>query len=121
MTERRSDPAGGKSRPLGFAHARQIRLRFINLRPERNFHMPVSKKRFVAAEDLYSLQQLSDARISPDGRNVIYRLQRVDRKTEKKLGNLWIVPTGNGEPRQFTYGDQSDSAPRWSQIGRAHV
>ncbi len=79
--------------------------------------MPAPKKRFVTAEDLYSLQQLSDVRISPDGGHVVYRLQRVDRKTEKKYGNLWVVPTGGGEPRQFTYGDQSDSSPRWSPDG----
>lgn len=79
--------------------------------------MPTSKKRFVTAEDLYTLQQLSDVCISPDGKQVIYRLQRVDRKTEKKFGNLWIVPTKIGEPRQFTHGDQSDSSPRWSPDG----
>ncbi|MBK6646833.1 MAG: S9 family peptidase [Anaerolineales bacterium] len=79
--------------------------------------MPAQKKRFVTAEDLYTLQQLSDVRISPDGGHVVYRLQRVDRKTEKKYSNLWVVPSGGGEPRQFTYGDQSDSSPRWSLDG----
>lgn len=79
--------------------------------------MPAPKKRYVTAEDLYVLQQLSDVRISPDGGHVMYRLQRVGRKTEKKYGNLWIVPTGGGEPRQFTHGDQSDSSPRWSPDG----
>ena len=79
--------------------------------------MPALKKRFVTAEDLYSLQQLSDVRISPDGGQVVYRVQRVDRKTEKKYGNLWIVPAAGGEPRQFTYGNQSDSSPHWSPDG----
>ena len=78
--------------------------------------MPAPKKRSITAEDLYSLQKLSDVQISPDGGHIVYRLQRVDRKTEKKYGNLWIVPSGGGEPRQFTYGDQSDSSPRWSPL-----
>ena len=77
------------------------------------------KKRPITAEDLYRLEILSDARISPDGNTVIYRLQRVDKKTEKKYGNLWVVPTGGGEPRQFTQGDQSDSSPRWSPDGKS--
>ena len=81
--------------------------------------MPAPKKRPIAAEDLYNLQALSDVRISPTGGHVVYRLQRVDKKTEKKYGNLWIVPTLGGEPHQFTYGDQSDTSPRWSPDGKS--
>jgi Tol biopolymer transport system component len=79
--------------------------------------MPAPKKRLVTAEDLYSLQQLSNVSISPDGGHVVYRIQRVDRKTEKKYGNLWVVPSGGGEPRQFTHGNQSDYSPSWSPDG----
>ena len=59
--------------------------------------MPLAKRQ-ISAEDLYRIELLSEPRISPDGRHVIYRLQRVDRKTEKKYGNLWIVPTEAGHP-----------------------
>ena len=81
------------------------------------------KKRLIAADDLYRLQNLSDVRIAPDGRHVVYRLQRVDKKTEKKYGNLFVVSTDTdsvvlNEPRQFTYGDHSDSSPRWSPDGK---
>ena len=79
--------------------------------------MPTPKKRSITAEDLYSLQLLSNISISPDGNHVIYRLQRVDKKTEKKYGNLWIAPTGDGKPRQFTRGNHSDSSPHWSPDG----
>jgi len=74
--------------------------------------------RLIAAEDLYRLQVLSDVRLSPDGKHVVYALQRVDRKTEKKVANLWIVAAdGSGAPRQFTWGDQRDRTPRWSPDG----
>jgi len=79
--------------------------------------MPASKKRLITAEDLYDLQLLSSILISPDGKHVIYCLGRVDKKTKEKFGNLWIVPTAGGESSQFTYGDQSDSSPRWSPDG----
>lgn len=79
--------------------------------------MPATKKRLIEAEDLYRFQLLSEPRLSPDGAIVVYTLQRVDRKTEKKYSNLWIVSTKGGEPRQFTYGDQSDNHPRWSPDG----
>ncbi len=82
--------------------------------------MPVETKRRIAAEDLYHFQLLSEPRLSPDGAYVVYVVQRVDAKTEKKYSNLWIAPTARGSaegPRQFTSGDQADTHPRWSPDG----
>jgi len=78
--------------------------------------MPAQKKSIVL-EDLYRMQVLSGVRISPDGGHVIYTLQRVDRKTEEKYSNLWVVPTSIDEARQFTQGDYNDVMPRWSPDG----
>ena len=75
------------------------------------------KPRPIKATDLYRFQVVSDPQISPDGQQVVYCVQRVDRKSEKKYTNLWLVPTGGGQPRQFTYGDHSDNHPRWSPDG----
>jgi len=79
--------------------------------------MSTLKKRRITAKDLYRFRLISDCKISPDGEHVVYCLQRVDKKTEKKYSNLWIVPTDGGPARQFTYGDQSDSLPQWSPDG----
>jgi dipeptidyl aminopeptidase/acylaminoacyl peptidase len=82
--------------------------------------MSALKKRRITAEDLYRFRLISDCRISPDGRHVIFCVQRVDKKTEKKYSNLWIAPTDRGRARQFTYGDQSDTRPQWSPDG-SHI
>ncbi len=79
--------------------------------------MVAPKKRAIKAEDLYKLVVVSDVRIAPDGKHVVYALQRVDEKTEKKYSNIWMVEVASGEARQFTYGDQSDLQPRWSPDG----
>ena len=79
--------------------------------------MPSRAKRSITAQDLYTIQLVSDPRISPDGQHVVFCLQRVDKKTEKKHVNLWIVPTDGGRARRFTYGDQVDAHPRWSCSG----
>lgn len=76
------------------------------------------KKRHITAEDLYRFQLIYDCRISPDGRQVVYNLRRVDKKSQKEYVNLWLVPAGGGRARQFTYGDQVDRQPRWSPDGR---
>ncbi len=82
--------------------------------------MPPRKKRLITAEDLYRLELITDSQISPDGRHVIFSVQRVDKKTEKKFSNLRIAPTRGGGPRQFTHGDHVDGHPRWSPDGE-HV
>jgi dipeptidyl aminopeptidase/acylaminoacyl peptidase len=81
--------------------------------------MSQTQKRRISAEDLYQLEVISGARISPDGKTVVYSAQRVDQKTEKKYSNLWVIATDGLSPaRQFTYGDQNDSTPRWSPDGQ---
>ncbi|HUM68270.1 MAG TPA: S9 family peptidase, partial [Chloroflexota bacterium] len=78
-------------------------------------------KRPLTAEDLYNFQLVSDPQLSPDGQHVIFGLRRVDQKTEKKYVNLWLVAAdGRTPPRQFTYGNQTDTLPRWSPDG-AHI
>jgi dipeptidyl aminopeptidase/acylaminoacyl peptidase len=79
--------------------------------------MLARKKRHISAEDLYRFQLISSCEISPDGGHVVFCLQRVHKKTEKKYSNLWIVPTEGGRARQFTYGNQLDTQPRWSPDG----
>ncbi len=76
-------------------------------------------KRPISADDLYKLKIVFDPQISPDGAHVIFCVRRVDRNSEKKFCNLWLVPTnGNEPPRRFTFGDQVDSQPRWSPDGQ---
>jgi dipeptidyl aminopeptidase/acylaminoacyl peptidase len=80
--------------------------------------MPGPRKRTMRAEDLYRFQLVSGCELSPDGAHVAYSLQRVDRKSEKKYSNLWVVPVSGGPSRQFTFGNQTDSDAKWSPDGR---
>jgi dipeptidyl aminopeptidase/acylaminoacyl peptidase len=79
--------------------------------------MAKRKLRKITAEDLYQFNTVTEVRISPDGKNVVYTVQRVDRKTEKKYTSLWVADSGNGESRQFTTGEQHDGSARWSPDG----
>jgi dipeptidyl aminopeptidase/acylaminoacyl peptidase len=79
--------------------------------------MPKRKKRVITAEDLYRFRLMTSCQISPDGGHVVFDLQRVDRKTEKKYSNLYVVSTRGGRVRQFTHGDHADSQPRFSPDG----
>lgn len=79
--------------------------------------MPRQKKR-ISADDLYRFRLISGVQISPDGERVVYCQQRIDQTTQDKHYNLWVASTSGGQARQFTYGDQADSRPRWSPNGR---
>jgi dipeptidyl aminopeptidase/acylaminoacyl peptidase len=48
-------------------------------------------KRPITAEDLYKFQLINSPQISPDGSQIIFSVQRVDSKTQKKYSNLWLV------------------------------
>ncbi len=76
-----------------------------------------TKKRRISAEDLYRLERIAGSRLSADGRHVVYAVERVDRESEKKYQDLWVVPTKGGRPARFTYGDHVDTMPRWSPDG----
>jgi dipeptidyl aminopeptidase/acylaminoacyl peptidase len=80
--------------------------------------MAAKTKRLITAEDLYEFKSITYARISPDGKSIIFPVQTVEKKTEKKFTNLWIQPTEDGSKAyQFTYGKQSDGSPVWSPDG----
>ena len=75
--------------------------------------MSPKNQRGLIAEDLYRLQLVSDCQISPDGQIVVFCVQRVDKQSENKYTNLWIVPAVGGQPRPFTRGDHTDKKPCW--------
>lgn len=75
------------------------------------------KRRSLTAHDLYLFHLVSQPQISPDGGLAVYCEHSVDEKPEKKYAHLWAVSLPDGEPRQITYGKQSDTAPRFSPDG----
>ena len=79
--------------------------------------MSNSEKRPLQAEDLYQFKLVADPQLSPDGQHLLFPVQRVDRQTEKKYFDLYVAHTGSGALRQFTYGDYTDTHPRWSPDG----
>lgn len=58
--------------------------------------MPGRSTRRIRAEDLYRFRLVGGCELSPDGGHVVYSLQRVDKKSEKKYSNLWVVPVSKG-------------------------
>lgn len=83
----------------------------------KSSNMAVSK-RVMTAEDLYNFELITGSEISPDGKNVVFSVQWVNKKNEKKFSNLWMTSSRGGHLRQFTFGDWVDSTPKWSPDGK---
>jgi dipeptidyl aminopeptidase/acylaminoacyl peptidase len=86
--------------------------------PSEERTMPQTQRRGMAVADLFRLNLLSDAQISPDGTRVAFVRTRLDEEKDEYLSTIWIVPAEGGEPVQFTNGPKRDLMPRWSPDGR---
>ena len=77
------------------------------------------ENKFITAEHLYDIKLIKSCAISPDGKHILYAKQFVEKETEKKYTNLWLVASdGKSEPQQFTSGKHSDSQAKWSPDGK---
>ncbi|HET7674076.1 MAG TPA: S9 family peptidase [Gammaproteobacteria bacterium] len=67
--------------------------------------------------DLRRLVHLSDAQISPDGRQIALVVARADWKNDKSKSEIDLVDAQTGKSRRLTYGRDGVSSPRWSPDG----
>src|SRR5262249_18413083 len=74
-------------------------------------------KRPVRPDDLLSIREASDVRLSPSGKSVVFVLTSIDPHTHKEFSNLWLSLEG-GTPVQLTEGQYNDALPRWAPDGR---
>src|SRR6185436_11807803 len=75
-------------------------------------------KRPIQPRDVYRLPQLSDPRVSPDGKWVAYVLSTVDSAKDKRNSDVWMVSWDGKESVQLTNSPDGESSPRWSPDGR---
>src|SRR5437660_1248579 len=72
----------------------------------------------MRSEDVYALTSVGDPRLSPDGRQVAYVVNWIDREENGYRSAIWVAPVdGSEEPRRLTFGKRADSSPRWSPDG----
>ncbi len=63
--------------------------------------------------DLIGIPRILDPQLSPDGRAVIYMLQREDWKADQPVAHIWRQAVGGGAPMQLTSG-KGEMRARWS-------
>ena len=75
--------------------------------------------RAMTVEDLLNVKSVSDPRVSPDGKHVVYVLSELDRSTDKSNSDLYLIPTNGGESKRLTSAPGADNHPRWSPDGKS--
>ena len=74
-------------------------------------------RRTLSPEDMFGLRIASDPQMSPDGGDVLFTVNELDREKDERRSAIWIVHVNGGEPRRFTHGPKRDFGARWSPDG----
>lgn len=71
----------------------------------------------LTVADYFDFESVSDPRVSPDGRHVVFTRTWTDIHSDRRYTNLWIVDFDGDDLRPLTTGKRSDRSPRWSPSG----
>lgn len=75
-------------------------------------------KRALTFDDLISIKRIADAQISPDGKQIAYVVNAIDKNANRGKRGIWVVPAAGGEARQLISSEKNDDTPRWSRDGK---
>jgi dipeptidyl aminopeptidase/acylaminoacyl peptidase len=82
------------------------------------FSESLAQKRPFTIEDLYRIKSISDVRISPDGKSVIYAVSTPDLARAKRENQIWMMDIDGRNARQIVVGEKDASSPLISPDGR---
>ncbi len=76
-------------------------------------------KRALSFVDVLELPTLQDPQLSPDGRQILFVMDRPDWKGNRRVGHIYRINTDGTNQVQLTFGERGESSPRWSPDGKA--
>lgn len=79
---------------------------------------PAPPPRPITVDDLFGMQEVSDAQISPDGQFVAFTVNSTNLKEDKASTRVWMVSAAGGDAIPLTVEGVSSSHQRWSPDGR---
>ncbi|HEX5718856.1 MAG TPA: S9 family peptidase [Thermoanaerobaculia bacterium] len=83
------------------------------------FSTAASAKRPMTPEDLWAMERAGAPALSPDGKQVVFTINRISVEENKGDSDLWLVPAdGCAPPRRLTWNPGADGGPAWSPDGQ---
>jgi dipeptidyl aminopeptidase/acylaminoacyl peptidase len=74
--------------------------------------------RGVTPEDYFAFHFVSDAHISPDGKDAAFVVTVVDKEHNRRNSAIWLVPVdGHAAPRRLSAENVNSTSPRWNPDG----
>jgi dipeptidyl aminopeptidase/acylaminoacyl peptidase len=83
--------------------------------------LSAAQARPFTAKDMVTLDRVSDPRVSPDGRYVVYGLRTMDYAANKASNALWLIDLASKDrkPSRLAASDGGASSARWSPDSKA--
>lgn len=81
----------------------------------------MTNKRGIQPEDLYDLKSVTDPRLSPDGKSLVYVETEMSKEKNDYNSNLYFVDMEQKQPLAWTYGEHRNHSPKWSPNGKELV
>lgn len=75
-------------------------------------------KRVLTTADVYRLQDVGTAQVSPDGNWVAYTVNTVDSTKDSRDENIWMINWDGTQNIQLTYSKDDESSPKFSPDGK---
>lgn len=74
------------------------------------------KRRPLGPEDIYNIRTVGRAELSPDGKQIVYVVQRMDKEEDQAFTDLYLAEVESGQVRRLT-ATGKDNNPRFSPDG----
>jgi dipeptidyl aminopeptidase/acylaminoacyl peptidase len=78
----------------------------------------VAEPRPIALDDMNSILDVSDVQIAPDGRWVVYSVEKADLKRDRHDEDLYMTSWDGVTTVRLTSSPEGEHAPRFSPDGR---
>jgi len=72
-----------------------------------------------SVHDMMAMDRISDAQVSPNGKQIVFVLRKTDLEANKGRTDLWLVGVNGTGLRRLTSHPENDSNPRWSPDGNS--
>jgi dipeptidyl aminopeptidase/acylaminoacyl peptidase len=79
---------------------------------------PAAEPRLLRVDDIFSLRDVGDPQVSPEGKWVAYTVTAMDAKEDESDTDIYMAPLAGGPALRLTTSKKPERTPRWSPDGK---